>query len=157
MRRIRWFSIAVFPLLAPVPAASGSNCHTYDQPTNVWDGNGGPWLTGHVYILKAFVAVPAGQTLTIQPGAIVKFDTGEYLTVDGTLTAIGTSGSLIWFTSLKDDAVGGDHNGDGGATTPAKGNFRRIEIGGSSTNSKLEWCRIRYGGYFGGPLSLIHI
>ncbi|MCB9492262.1 MAG: hypothetical protein H6674_09395 [Dehalococcoidia bacterium] len=137
--------------LAPDAAARGSNVHTFTQTGNVYDGNGGPWLTGHVYLLKALQTVPSGQTLTIQPGAIVKFDTLQYLTVVGTLQAVGAAGSPIWFTSLKDDAVGGDHNGDGGATTPKKGDWRYVQISLSSTGSVMQWCHLRYGGYFGSP------
>ena len=87
------------PLLAPDAFARGSNVHTYGQPTDVSDGNGGPWLTGHVYLLQATVTVPFGQTLTIQPGAIVKLAQPHKLWVNGTLSAVGTSGQPIWFTN----------------------------------------------------------
>ncbi|MFG0320515.1 MAG: hypothetical protein ACF8XB_24805, partial [Planctomycetota bacterium JB042] len=130
-------------------AARGSAVHTFTQTQDVSDGSGGPWLTGHVYLVMAAITVPAGQTLTVQPGAIVKFDSGRSLVVKGTLAAVGTSGSPIRFTSLKDDAVGGDHNGDGAATAPAKGDWRRIDLSSSATACVMRWCRVRYAGQSG--------
>jgi hypothetical protein len=47
--------------------------------------------------------------------------------VDGTLT-IGstTSPDKVFITSAKDDAVGGDTNGDAGATTPQEGDCTHL-------------------------------
>jgi hypothetical protein len=40
-----------------------------------YDGAGGPWtLVGSPYIVVGEVTVPAGQTLTIEPGVQVRFD-----------------------------------------------------------------------------------
>ena len=60
----------------------------------IWDGNGGPLAAGVVYHVvggpgSCGISVPTGQTLTIQPGAIVKI-AGCFL-VSGTLDAIGTA------------------------------------------------------------------
>ena len=84
----------------------------------VFDGSGGPLLAGVVYHATNNVLVPAGQTLTVQAGAVVKFN-GMWLIVDGTLLSNGTAQNPVVFTSLHDDAAGGDTNANGNATVPA--------------------------------------
>jgi RHS repeat-associated protein len=89
-------------------------------------------LANSPYEVTSNVTVSSPATLTIEPGVVVKFNVGTNLTIlDGaTLTANGTSAAPITFTSIKDDSVGGDLNGDGAATTPAPGNWDGIYIAG---------------------------
>ncbi len=108
---------------------------------DIWDGNGGPFVSGTVYHVKSTSAaccmrVPSGKTLTIQPGAIVKIDTS--ISVQGSLNAKGAV-----FTSWLDDTVGGDSNADGGLTSPARGDWDVIELGATAL---FEDCKVRYGG-----------
>jgi hypothetical protein len=102
--------------------------------------------TGSPYVLDGTVTVASGVTLTIDPGVIVKFN-GQLrqLIVNGTLHAVGTNSQEIYFTSLKDDSVGGDTGGDG-ATTGSPGQWLDIELN-NSTTSDIEYATIRYGGY----------
>ena len=74
------------------------------------------------------VTVPNGATLTIEPGAIVKFGRrlGIIVQAGGQLVAQGTVAEPIQFTSLVDDTAGGDTNRDGSATAP-----RRVTGAGS--------------------------
>ena len=101
-------------------------------------------LRGHrVYVVSNDVTVASGATLTIQPGAILKFASGKSLTVNsgGTLNAQGTRALPIVFTSLKDDTVGGDTNGDGDLTHGESGDWARIYVGGTVN---MNYCTIRY-------------
>jgi hypothetical protein len=80
------------------------------------------------------LTVGGGTTLTIGPGAIVKFDgTGSYLYVNGVLNAEGTEANEIYFTSLEDDEHGGDTNGAAG--TPEPGNWNGIIFNSGSTGT----------------------
>ena len=103
-------------------------------------------LRGHrVYVVSNDVTVASGATLTIQPGAILKFASGKSLTVNsgGTLNAQGTRALPIVFTSLKDDAVGGDTNGDGDASTPAPDDWRSVKVSGTANFDNM---KMLYGG-----------
>jgi len=74
--------------------------------TNVSGNQSGTWtLAGSPYILTASVTVPAGQTLTIQPGVVVQFRRFSYnLTVNGSLQAVGTGADSIRFVGKADPA-----------------------------------------------------
>jgi len=110
-------------------------------------------LGTYVYVVTNNVVVPEGITLTINPGAILKFAAAAGITVQagtvqapGTLNALGTLAQPITFTSLNDDSVGGDTNGDGGSTKPAPGDWVGLSISGLAA---LDHCNITYGGNTG--------
>jgi parallel beta-helix repeat protein len=89
------------------------------------------------------LTVAQGATLTIEPGAIVKFEQGGYLHVDGSLVADGTADQPIIFTSVKDDIAGGDTNGDGNATSPAPGDWQYLGFDPTSSGM-LDQVVVRY-------------
>lgn len=97
----------------------------------VYDGSGGPWiLSGSPFIVVGNVEVPAGQTLTIEPGVQVKFDGFYHIQVDGTIIAIGTETTRINITSNK--------------ATPAPGDWKSIQIE-SGGHAVIKYCNISYG------------
>lgn len=113
-----------------------------------WSGeipNGTVWSGGEVQRITGDVTIASGSTLTIQAGAVVKFNSGRDMFVDGDLVANGTSGSPIYFTSDRDDTVGGDTNGDGSGTSPFAGAWNKVAIS-SSGSADLDWVIVRYGG-----------
>ena len=105
------------------------------------------WLGNAVYLVSNSVVVPTGVTLTINPGAVVKFVAGTGLTVQsgGTLNALGTVAQPITFTSINDDSVGGVSN-NGASTGPAAGDWVGLNISGQAS---LSHCNVSYGGNTG--------
>ncbi|MBI9018486.1 MAG: hypothetical protein JEZ07_14630 [Phycisphaerae bacterium] len=83
-----------------------------------------------------------GCTVTIEPGVIVKFANNTSLTcsTDGILDARGIAYRPIIFTSVNDDANGGELS-PYSTGTPAAGNYGGIVIG---AGSKFEFCRVLY-------------
>jgi len=119
---------------------------------SVFDGSGGPLLAGQVYFATSTISVPAGQTLTVQPGAILKLGPGSLLAVTGVLDSLG-GGATSHITSYSDDSLGGDTNGNGPSSgSPADWLGIRVLAGGTLD---LDNTRIAYGG--GGGYSTIHL
>jgi hypothetical protein len=147
----------VFHFLAAAGATPVKN--TYNGI--IWNG---PYeLVGNItwsntevpYVILGPLAVKAGSTLTLSDGVMVKFDQGQRIDVPGVLHAVGSAG--IFFTSLKDDSVGGDTNGDGTTTTAAPGDWRGINV--SADGSTFDHCLFTYGGSarpYSGTLLVTH-
>ncbi len=93
--------------------------------------NSGTWVDvqGLPYVLVGDLWVSAGGTLVIPAGTVVKFESYyDDFIVDGILDLQGTSGSPVVFTSFKDDAYGGDTNGDGVITGPLRGGLEQDPV-----------------------------
>jgi uncharacterized repeat protein (TIGR01451 family) len=106
----------------------------------IWTPDGNP------YVVTSSIYIPPGVTLTVLPGVVVKLKDPDYqIYVDGALSAVGTSGQPIIFTSYHDDTAGG--NTDGGTIAPAPGDWRRLNFTSMSTGSILQHVEVRYGGY----------
>ncbi len=102
------------------------------------------WTPDCVYVADD-VEVPDDITLTIDPGVIVKVESGDGIVVSsgGTLNVTGTSGNPVIFTSTKDDSVGGDTLGQG-PTTPGVGDYTTsIVMNGGTVNAT--YAHFEYG------------
>jgi hypothetical protein len=106
------------------------------------------WSGDSIYIIKKYDFY-VENTLTIEAGCIIKFHPvdGPYMMLGGagTVVAQGTSTEPIIFTSYKDDAHGGDQNGDGTATSPAPKDWGEVNTNGNN-GSSFEYCEFYYGG-----------
>ena len=98
-------------------------------------------LSGKVYVVTCDSTVAAGSTLTVQGGAVVK-SAGRTIDVAGTLNVTGVAFKPAIFTSVADDAAGGDTNGDGDRTAPASGEGTIVSLTGTMTVAEAE---IRFG------------
>ncbi len=103
------------------------------------------WYADSIYIIEDW-DFWVSDALTIQPGTIVKFTPNTHMTADsyGTIIAQGTAEKPIIFTSFKDDANGGDNNGDGDVTAPNRGDWFNVEV--NSSGNKFQYCHFYYGG-----------
>lgn len=100
-----------------------------------------------VYDLSDCGSVAVASALTIQAGTIVKFPPGGGLYVQGgTIVASGTLNEPIVFTSMNDDAHGGDTAGDG-ASTPLQGDWGLTtgDVGVQGSGSKFNYVQFLYG------------
>ncbi len=71
------------------------------------------------YVVDGYVQKPDG-TMTIGAGAIIKFPSGNTYGLNvGTLNLSPSA----YLTSIKDDSLGGDTNGDGNASVPSGGEW----------------------------------
>ncbi len=121
----------------------------------VWGPQGSP------YIIENSLSIDAKASLTLLPGTIIKFKRADRygsITVNGQLLALGTPTQRVIITSYKDDTVGGDTNGDGAASTPARGDWYHVIVYGSDVFSPttqrpvsvVDYADVRYGGYGSG-------
>jgi len=104
------------------------------------------WYADSIYIIKDH-DFWINNTLTIQPGTIIKFTPdGQGMSVHetGTIIANGNADNPIIFTSYKDDAHGGDNNGDGNATSPSVRDWANVLV--ESNGSSFIHCNFYYGG-----------
>lgn len=91
------------------------------------------------------ISIASGATLTLEAGVIVKMNYSSSFDVNGALIANGTADNKVYFTSIADDSVAGDTNGDGSASSPQAGYWLHI-IFNPGSKGELAGTVIRYGG-----------
>lgn len=101
-------------------------------------------------LMDGDVTVPAGRTLVLAPGTVVKV-AGRHtaLIVEGELVALGTAAAPVVITSAHDD-LGGALAGSSGDPQPGDWEQIRVQNGGSAW---LEQTRLRWGGEAGETAS----
>jgi parallel beta-helix repeat protein len=102
-------------------------------------------LTGAI-VIETNLDVPAGNTLVLAAGVVIKCDGARYIPVNGTLLCNGTQQAPVIFTSYSDDTAGGNTNG-GGASTGSPGQWYGILLNGTgASGSALTWTEVRFAG-----------
>ncbi len=116
------------------------------------------WTSAQVNVVSGNVTIPSGVTVTLQPGAIVKFVDGTGITIQsgGTLDAAGaTSAAPIIFTSVEDGTVGGDTKMDGERHAARAGRLERHRGPGRRVVPFNQYTQVRYQvTSFSGTLAL---
>jgi hypothetical protein len=95
------------------------------------------------FVLTGPLSIPEGGSLTLADKVVLKFDEDERIDAEGRLLA--DAETVITFTSLKNDALLGDTNGDADATAPAPGDWRGIYF--TKDGSVLDRCLIEFAGH----------
>jgi len=99
------------------------------------------------YVFTGHFNVYSGGSINIAAGNIVKLNIGIFVK-GGWLKAIGSAVDNIYFTSYRNDNLGGDTNNDGAATPPSAGNWHAIKFEDPSIDAN---CMIKYADFsFGG-------
>jgi M6 family metalloprotease-like protein len=109
------------------------------------------WPATYTYVFNGSPTINAGATVTIDKGAVLKFNGNRSITVNGGLVAQGDAVEKVVFTSFKDDNYGGDTNLDGVNSIPSPGDWGQIRFDGAHSGSLLNWAVVSYGGYSNVP------
>jgi hypothetical protein len=122
------------------PSPTGAMTLSGTLPTDVSLADGVWRVTGNV-------TVASDRTLDLGPGAILKFEAGRYLRVNGTLRAEGVAGNPVVLTSVSDDEAGGDTDGDGDVA-PVPGSWVGVEFFDSAPDglNVMRHVEVRYAG-----------
>jgi len=101
------------------------------------------WYTGdNPHIITGDITISDGITLTVNPGCIIKFNSGFRITVSGVLDANGNDPDHITFTSNE--------------ASPAKGDWDYIYFSSADAGCVLDYCDISYGGSAQGNIRLYY-
>jgi hypothetical protein len=96
-----------------------------------------------VYKVTSNIDINSGVTLTVLPGTTLKFS-NNWLSVSGSLSALGTQSQSVIFTSLQDDTNGGDTNHDG-LSMGSAGDWKGI-LTGTGGIVHLAYCQVLWSG-----------
>ena len=111
--------------------------------------DGAVWHTSDLPFILNELIVGSGKTLKLSAGTVFKMGPGAYLDVRGFLISNGTADAPIYFTSLKDDSVLGDTNGDGAGSSPNMTDWDGLTFRENSVGN-ISHSVIKYSGGFNG-------
>jgi hypothetical protein len=92
------------------------------------------WLTGHHYVIANRAFLETGVTLTVDPGAVVRFGPGGLLSVFGTLISEGSPEQYIHYTSNV-------------LTSPFPGDWTSVSITAGASPPLFRYCTFDYSQY----------
>ena len=142
------FVVILFSLFVWPQATARANLPIIEVSGNITTDT--TWTSSNIYVITGHLTIDEHITLTIHQGTIIKFDGNKLMAVNGKLIVQGTPSNPVYITSLKDDTLGGDTNGDGVASSPQPGDWGHINFRDPSTDAEnlIENTVIQYGGYF---------
>ena len=134
---IHYENTSIFPVLSG-NSASGTGHIGVLVPQGTIGASGAWTIAGDTvpYLLNGVVTIAAGQTLTVEPGAVVKA-VHDVVGIQalGVLKAEGTSAKPITFTTAK--------------ATPGEGDWIGIYVGPDSAGTSIQKCHILHAGGLG--------
>jgi hypothetical protein len=130
------FVVIIVPMFSPSASAfvhgTAGFTSTADEDDGPNDADSNPfqvrWDASSTHYIEGDYTVSSGYPLTIDPGCNIIFNGSFSIIVEGALSAQGTTGSRITFTS--------------NSTSPGPGNWSSIDFAGGG--GALEYCDIQY-------------
>jgi hypothetical protein len=116
------------------------DCNNQIASNITWSATAVPFVIGTAS--SAGLCIDTGGQLTLGSNVTLKFLTAGLLQVGSTGTLTTSSGDV--FTSAKDDAHGGDTNGDQSASSPAPQDWAGISL--KANGMTFDRCGIYYAG-----------
>jgi len=124
--------------ILPVEASTIYQVYGSIDQDETWTNDSG------VYVLDGVVTVSPGAVLAIERGVVVKFTAGSSLYVQGSLIVQGSENERVYFTSIKDDSLGGDTNQDNEDTVPNSNDWGMVVFDEGANYASLSYLTSRY-------------